>query len=1409
MSSESSFELIDDQQLVLQKRLLTPFLLKKVPPVPAESERLLFPNYPTYTKPIEWILFTWLIPVMKTGYKRTLQPADLFVLNDNVKVETLAAKFHASFTRRLHRSREKHIAAKQKARGDKEVLPLDLEDFEPTPWLTAFAILETCSRQYILGLFFISIALSVQTCTPLVSKHLIAFVEYKALGLHAPVGQGVGYALGVTAMVFVSCVCLNHAFYQSTMTGAEARGILLKVLLDKSFLLAPRSRKKFPPSKITSIMSTDVSRVDLGLGFSLYLVVVPIPIGISIGILVYNIGVPALVGVGIMFAFMIFAGILGTLLFQFRTQAMKGTDMRVGYMKEVLTNLKMIKFYSWEIPYFKAIKETREREMHSLLKMAVTRGVIISVAISLTTISSLAAILVLYATALPSKRNPASIFSSVALFNLLASTFIMMPLALSAVVDAVIGMKRCSLYLASEEIPPKVDEGLSLEEKVAVSVTNGSFEWEVFDIETDDEDDKTTEKRKAQEKADKKAAKKEAKRKKKEQKKKTEVEEDLEKLDDDSDAKSAKEKSLFVIEDINFSIRKGEFVAITGSIGSGKTSLLHAIDGTMKKNSGSVQSSASLITCGVPWIQNATFQENITFGLPFDEAWYKQVIYACSLESDLDILPAGDQTEIGERGITLSGGQKARVSLARAVYANAEIILLDDVLSAVDSKVGKHIMTQCIEGLLKNKTRILATHQLSLISSAERVFVLNGDGTLSVGTLAELQQSNKAFADLMEHTKGTKEESDDAEIEEDEKVMSQRQLSQKTLESHEDEEKHYDYREKDKDGRLVEEEFKSVNAISFDVFKKYMATAASGFKFGWIIPVALSFTVLAVFFDVFTNTWLSFWVGYKFNRSDHFYIAVYAVFASLAVGMLVLHFAVLIWLTNRLARILNIEAAKGVLFIPTSYLDTTPMGRIINRFTKDTDVLDNEVGDKMAVIAFSASVVCAILIMCIIYLPWFALAVPILVLAFVALAGFYQASGREIKRLEAVQRSKVYNNFNETLTGMETIKAYNKESMFLNKNIDNINKMNEAYYITVANQRWLEITLSILGTGVALIVSFLCVFRVFHISASSVGLLLSFVLEISNMVSMLVQMYTEVEQDMNSAERIIEYAVDLPQEPAYLISETTPRPSWPEDGTIRFENVSLSYRPGLPVVLKNMNADIRPHEKIGICGRTGAGKSSIMVALFRIVELSTGKIEIDGIDILNLGLNNLRSKLSIIPQDPVLFKGTIRKNLDPFGEKTDDELWETLRRARIIDKSEIDTVKRQTAESEDMHKFHLDQTVENDGENFSLGEKQLVAFARALVRGSKVLILDEATSSVDYATDSKIQSAIAQEFADCTILCIAHRLKTIVNYDRIMVLDKGQITEFDTPWNLYISSQSTFRLMCDKSGIDASDFRRK
>lgn len=1366
---------------------------------------------------------------MRTGYKRTLQTEDLYVLNDDIKVKTMADRFEQNLAMRLEKARADHIAKKCKERNESpeasSVSPDDdLEDFEPPKFAVLWSILYTFRLQFGLACLWCTLANSGQACNPLLSKKLISFVERRVMGYENAVGKGVGYALGASFMVLAIGFFINHAFYRSMLTGAQVKAVLTKSFLDKSFRLSDKSMREFPSSKITSMMGTDLARLDFAFGFQPFLISFPIPVAISIGILIWNIGAPALVGIGLVFVFLICIILFSGKLFQYRRTANKYTDARVGYIKEVLNNLKIIKFYSWENAYYDAILFNRNHEMDIVYKMQVGRNMILSLAMCLTLFASMSSFLVLYAT----KNNtgdPASLFSSISLFNSLSQQVIMLPMALASGSDAIVGIIRATKYLAAPEVDelatkteasPETKE-LMDKEDVAIRVTDACFEWESYDDEKS-EDQEGKEKQEEKKNASAPAAEKNISSSNSEKEFYLDA-----KTESGSDEKglaarpSDEEARIFGgLKNIDLEIKKNMFIVITGVIGSGKSSFLQALSGFMKRTQGELDVNGSLLLCEIPWIQNTTVRENIVFGHEFDQKKYDDIIYACSLESDLEMLPAGDETEIGERGINLSGGQKARINLARAVYAETDIILLDDVLSAVDARVGKHIMTNCILGLLKDKTRILATHQLSLIGAADKVVFLNGDGSIDIGTMSELKQKNEGFHHLMQFSSDSADDKEEEKIEdqdeqEEEKEMIERQVTKSlaaTVSAIDEEELHHDYKKNEEnDGRLILEERRAVNQIQFRVYKNYIKYGSGIFKGYSIVPFVIILTMLTVFCQLFTNTWLTFWSEFKFHgKGNGFYIGFYVMFTVLAFVFLSTEFIAIAYLTNEAATILNLRAVQRILKAPMAFMDTTPMGRILNRFTKDTDTLDNEIGNQIRMLIFFLSQIIGVIVLCIIYLPWFAIAIPFLAIIFISVTSFYQASAREIKRLEATERSLVYNNFNETLSGMRTIKAYKAQQRFVNKNAKLIDNMNEAYYLTIANQRWLSIHLDLVAAAMAIIVCFLCVFRVFNISAASTGLLLSYVLQIAGQLSMLIRTVTQVENEMNSVERICEFAFDLDQEAPHVISETTPRPTWPEQGSISFINASLAYRPGLPLVLKKLNMDIQPQEKIGICGRTGAGKSSIMTALYRLSELQEGRIEIDGIDISTLGLNSLRSKLSIIPQDPVLFKGTVRKNLDPFGQSNEEELWSALTRSGLVEKSKIETVRKQSTDDEFLHKFHLEREVDADGANFSLGERQLLAFARAMVRGSKILILDEATSSVDYETDSKIQATIAREFSDCTILCIAHRLKTIINYDRILVLDRGEIKEFDTPWNLFNSKNSIFQQMCERSNITEADF---
>lgn len=1435
------------EQLKNEKRWFSFFFSKDVPPIPTEDERQPYPwlSAPLYSQ----LVFMWLWPIIKKGYKRTLVPDDLWYLPEELTVQDMHKRFRENLESVLRKDRAKKLRKMQKARHG-SVDHLDTHKYQWPMYAIPYALFLTFKWKYSLLCFFLACSFACQACAPLITRRIIDYVTYSYYGVENSVKNGVGYTIGAVVLIFINGMLLNHFFHNAMVVGAATKAILTKDVMLKSFKLLAKLKHKFNTGRITSLMTTDLSRIDLAIGFQPLVLCFPIPVVIAVALLLHNIGVTSLAGIGLFILSLVVCVLLTSKLYSLREKVVKFTDERISLMREVLNNLKVIKFYAWEDAYKENITQVRRREMLFIFQIDVLRNFITAYAVTLPTLTSMVSFVTMWA--LDNMKAPGQVFSSLSLFSILAQAIMLLPIALATGADAAIGFRRCKDFLGSSEFDEELEEKLnvsedqyytkassspastfeftkrdgSFDEKAPViDIAHADFVWQNFHKNNHDDLDPLWKD------LDKKAK----------ERKMNNFETTGKQSDHLKEASSyASDLDLFLtlslvqdtklfrgLFDVNLTVNKGDFVVITGVIGLGKSSLLSAIAGVMQLQNPATAKfdvCSDLLLCGAPWIQNATVRENITFGNPFEPKRYQNIIEACCLGDDLKVLSHGDMTEIGEKGVTLSGGQKARINLARAVYNDASILLFDDVLSAVDSRVGKHIINNLFGDLLRNHTRILATHQLSLVSSADKIVFLNGDGTMDCGTASDLIRRNNAFRNLVQHSEEATEENENEDNVSDEVVPSKAEVSRNLCLLPGSAPVHVTARRGEREGRkiakeepknaieqfgkTIEDEDVSVNAVSWDVYKRFLQLGSGIFGI-FAAPIFLLLVALSTFCQLFTNTWLSFWMERKFdNVLDKLYVTLYVVFAVLTVFFTGIQFTMLGYMNNRSAKMLNVKAVEKILHVPMSFMDTNPLGRVLNRFTKDTDSLDNQLGEQIRLFMFPFATIIGIIILCCCYLPWFLIAVPFLVFVFVFFSSLYSGSSREIKRLEAVQRSVVYNNFNEVLSGMTVIKAYKAESRFIEKNDYLLNRMNEAYFLSIANQRWLCVYLDIIAATFALLISLLCVTNQFNISASSTGLLLNYVIQIVGLLSLTVRAMTQVENEMNSVERLHSYAFSLPQEAPYQKSETKPPKEWPIAGYIQFNDVSMRYRDNLPLVLKNLNFGVYPGEKLGICGRTGAGKSSIMGGLYRLNELKSGSITIDGLDISQMGLHDLRSKLSIIPQDPVLFQGSIRKNLDPFKQFSDELLWDAIRRSGLIDLDILPKIKSTSLQGnnyEMLHKYHLDQVVDDDGGNFSLGEKQLIALARSLVRDTKILILDEATSSVDYETDEKIQKTIGLEFNRSTILCIAHRLRTILNYDRILVMDQGQVVEKGTPWTLY-RQNGLFKNMCDKAHISADDF---
>uniref|UniRef100_A0A6Q2Z2V0 ATP-binding cassette, sub-family C (CFTR/MRP), member 12 n=1 Tax=Esox lucius TaxID=8010 RepID=A0A6Q2Z2V0_ESOLU len=806
---------------------------------------------------------------------------------------------------------------------------------------------------------------------------------------------------------------------------------------------------------------------------------------------------------------------------------------------------------------------------------------------------------------------------------------------------------------------------------------------------------------------------------------------------------------------------KGNLLGVCGNVGSGKTSLISSILEQMHLQHGSVTVDGSFAYVSQQaWIFHGTVRDNILMGDTFDQARYNEVIGACSLIPDLAILPYGDQTEIGERGLNLSGGQKQRISLARAVYSDKDIFLLDDPLSAVDAHVGKHIFEECIKKTLKGKSIILVTHQLQYLEFCDEILVLESGNIQEAGQHKALMKAKGRYSQMIKNFQ-----------------MEHSQVR---------------YSVKD---QLVSQEASQEGSVTWRTYHRY-CQAAGGYI---LISMIMILFICLVGTTAFSNWWLSYWLeqgagvgnGTTPNSEDislnpdlSFYQLVYGL---VVVAMLV--FSVIkgysfTKVTLHASSKLHDTMFRNILSSPMSFFDTTPTGRLVNRFSKDQDEVDTMLPFNMENFLQFCLMVTYIMVSISAVFPFLLISptnIIILILPlFVLLLFLFQRSIREMKRMENISRSPWISLTTSTIQGLSTIHAYNKKDQYIQLFKEMSDNNSNHFLLFYCGTRWLSFWLDFLSTLITLMVALFVVLSPPEtINPAMKGLALSYTIQLTGMLQYVVRLSTELEAKFLSVERLQEYIEGCVSEAPRRVKDAHIPEGWPRSGAITFKDYTMRYRDNTPIVLNGLQLNIQPKEKLGIVGRTGSGKSSLGVALFRLVEPAAGTIFIDGVDTSVIGLEDLRSKLSVIPQDPVLFIGTVRYNLDPFNNYSDEEIWCALEKTYIKE-----TISRLPEK--------LQSEVVENGENFSVGERQLMCMARALLRNSKIIVLDEATASIDSETDTLIQHTIREAFQDCTMLTIAHRINTVLESDRILVMDAGKVVEFDSPEVLMQRPDSQF-----------------
>ncbi|KAG9149728.1 hypothetical protein Leryth_012435 [Lithospermum erythrorhizon] len=1148
-----------------------------------------------------------------------------------------------------------------------------------------------------------------------------------------PAWIGYIYAFSIFLGV-VFGVLFEAQYFQNVMrVGFRLRSTLVAAVFRKSLRLSHESRKTFASGKITNLMTTDAETLQLVCQSLHTLWSAPFRIIVALVLLYKQLGVASLLGALLLLLMFPVQTLVVSKMQKLSKEGLHRTDKRIGLMNEILAAMDTVKCYAWENSFRSKVQTVRDDEL-TWFRKAQLLGALNNFILNSTPVVVIVVSFGMFSF-LGGEMTPARAFTSISLFAVLRFPLILLPNVITQVVNSNVSLKRIEELLLAEErvlLPnPPLEPELP-----AISIKNGYFSWE-----------------------------------------------------------SNSEK--LTLSNIDLDVPVGSLVAVVGGTGEGKTSLVSAMLGEIPS-----AVDATIVLRGtvayvpqISWIFNATMRENILFGSPYVPARYDRAIEVTSLQHDLDLLPGGDLTEIGERGVNISGGQKQRVSMARAVYSDSDVYIFDDPLSALDAHVGQQVFEKCIKGELRGKTRVLVTNQLHLLSQVEKIILVHDGMVKEEGTFDYLLNNGELFQKLMENA-GKMEEY--VEEKENAETMDSKTtpVANGAIDGFG---KDTGGTNKRKEGKsvLIKQEERETGVVSWNVLMRYKNALG-----GTLVVMTLFLCyVLTEVLRVGSSTWLSCWTDKSSSSrySPGYYNLIYALLSSGQVLVTLTNSFWLIISSLYAAKILHDAMLKSILRVPMIFFHTNPFGRIINRFAKDLGDIDRNVAPfvDLCLGQVSQLVSTFVLIGIVSTMSLWAI-LPLLVLFYGAYL-YYQSTAREVKRLDSITRSPVYAKFGEALNGLSSIRAYKAYDRMANINGKSMDNNVRFTLVTMSGNRWLAIRLETVGGIMIWLTATFAVMQNGRAEnqeafASTTGLLLSYALNITSLLTAALRLASLAENSLNAVERVGAY-IDLPSERPDIIEGNRPHHGWPSEGSIQFEDVVLRYRPELPPVLHGITLTIPPTDKVGVVGRTGAGKSSMLNALFRIVELERGRILIDNCDISKFGLTDLRKVLGIIPQSPVLFSGTVRFNLDPFSEHNDAGIWEALERAHLKE-----VIRRSS--------LGLDCEVSEAGENFSVGQRQLLSLARALLRRSKVLVLDEATAAVDVRTDALIQKTIRDEFKSCTMLIIAHRLNTIIDCDEILVLGSGKVLEYDAPETLLQNEESAFSKMVLSTGPANAQYLR-
>lgn len=1198
----------------------------------------------------------------------------------------------------------------------------------------------------------------------------------------SPLSYGLGLTTLVTLSQLTMSLCLRHYFFKCYTTGLRVRTAVVVAIYHKALKLSASERQTRSSGEITNLMSIDAQRLQ---DLTTYLHAIwysPLQISLALLFLWKQLGASSLGGVLVIVTMIPVTKIVAQWMGSMQKLLMRAKDQRVDLNGEVLASMKVVKFQAWEEPFQSRILALREVELHQLLRYYI----VLSLSRMLWTFTPLMVALATFSAYVWSGHvlDVASALTSLALFEILRFPLFMLPQIISNIVEATVALKRIQSFLLCKDHKPVEAGNL---DNIGIRMEGVSAAYDSKRPKVNPQADPV-----ALDLLDKQWEVKLLKSQLNEAEHLINRHTGKAVYGSKNEGDEEAGHSLLCLKRIEFECKPGELVAVIGSVGCGKSSFINALLGEVRALTGSTSVCGKMAYFSqVPFIMNASVRDNILFSHTdeeVDEAMYQRCLRCCALKHDLDLLPNGDRTEIGEKGITLSGGQKARVALARVVYHRADLSLIDDALAAVDAHVAKQLFEEAIVNELlscgaagmESRSVIMVTNALQYLSHprVDRIIVLQDGHIVESGTYNELKNGDSVFAGFLAVLRDTGTDLSGHLVE---GVAS----SDSNGVSDESGNLVCTGREADIEAelpvKLMTDESRQSGHVKPSVYLSWIKAAG-----GLFAPVAILLAFgFAEGISVLSNWWITYWSGHGSLSSQSRFLAIYALINGTAALFGLFRTLLVVIFGLKVSRKLFANLLSVILHAPMSFFDTTPVGRLVNRFSKDMYTIDEQLMGTLRTYLQTLFGVFSTLLVISSVTPLFLLCLVPMLIFYLKEQSFFTISYRELKRLDSVSRSPIYALLGESVDGVAVIRAFAAQKSLLCRLTDMLDIQQHAYFLTCAAQSWLAVRLELIGT---LIVTFAALSAVLEHTRSGAdgtfaglaGLSISYALSVTQSLNWSVRMASDMEANMVAVERVEEYS-NIQSEGLRSTPVDAKLPQvWPPKGAIEFTEVRLRYRPGLPFVLKGLNLTIPPGSKIGVVGRTGAGKSTLMIALMRIVDVTEGTIKIDGTDISEIGLARLRRTLAVIPQDPVLFSGSVRSNLDPFHEYEDDALLDILDRVGLYARSRTSSTQSLPSLGQICIRTLTDVIAEG-GINFSVGQRQLLVIARALLRGAKIVIMDEATAAVDAGTDAAIQKVIRTEFTEATCITVAHRINTILDSDYILVMSDGKAEEFDKP----------------------------